>query len=279
MEPIWQLGPAGNLRPLICPERDVDVTSVRHGGIHENLSGARVMDVTGHRQNITMSFSYLTPAEARWLRALHFRQLPGPYRLLSPLHKNRLSPEGSMCKAGTGTRRGIIPEKGVLTRDFDVPSAFVGDYLGMSSKWTNRLANWPVRWDSPNRTTVIAGEQLTFSVYQKAAAVFNVTYGIDWWDRAGAIVTASSSIKATTTAWSRWSSTITVPAGAVIGRMFAFTANATDALYFAGAQIESGPTATQWEIGGGAPVVVLDQMTEVSPHFGHTTHEITLLEV
>ena len=45
----WYLGPLGDLRPLVCPEPDLSATQVRYGGLHQGLSGARTLDVTGHK--------------------------------------------------------------------------------------------------------------------------------------------------------------------------------------------------------------------------------------
>src|SRR5690554_2646520 len=94
----WYLGPAGALQELTCPEPNIKANLVRYGGVHQGLSGARTVDVTGHRYEYAFDWDYMEQAEWAWLEAMHLRHVPGPFRLLNPLKKNRLAPQSSAMK-------------------------------------------------------------------------------------------------------------------------------------------------------------------------------------
>jgi hypothetical protein len=280
-DPVWLLGPLGNLRPLVCPEDDISITTERFGGIHQGLSGARVMDITGYRQSITFDFEFLTDTEMRWLRALHHRTLPGPYRLVSPVHTNRFTPESAMLKAAAGTRRGVTVVSGNTLRNPDYPALSTSlDMPGACLTWYNRTANAPLRWDESTKgSAVIPGESLTFSLYARSTTTFGFSMGIDWYDVNGTQLSGSANFSKTVlSTWARYSGTTTVPANAATGKAFIYTANTLNTLYLAASQLEASTTANTWRVGGGAPVVLVDQLTDVSPMFGYHNATLTLLE-
>jgi hypothetical protein len=278
MAAIWYLGPEGNLKELICPEVNIEMTNERFGGVFQGLSGARSMDVTGFKQKFTFEFNWLDQAEYQWYKALHLRQFPGPFRLLNPLEKNRLTPESSMTKWGGGTAQGFWMSGGVATRVWDYP-ATVGDGFGQSTKWSNRPAGTTIlRFDTQRLTTVIPGETITASVWLKTNSAFSPNVVIDWWDRTTQTGSTAVSTPALTTSWQQVVITSVVPAGATRARFAMYTSNTTSELYMAAAQIESSATVTDWEIGGAAPIVFVDQMPTVSPRYPLRNVTMTLLE-
>lgn len=276
--PIWYLGPAGNLRPLVCPEVDIDISTDRYGGVFQGLSGARSMDVTGFKQRFTFEFKWLEPADFTWLEALHLRLIPGPFRLLNPLKKNRLTPESSAAKWGGGTAQGVYISTGVLSQVWDWPSS-VDPGVGTSSKWTNRTGTTStLRFDQRRKTTVIAGETITTSVWLKASTAFSPNILIDWWDRTTQLSSTTAVPLPVTTSWQRFSITATVPAGAQRAQLAMYTANTSSDLYIAAAQFEGAAAPTAWEMGGAAPVVFVDQMPVTTPRFPFRNATVTLLE-
>jgi len=277
-EPIWYVGPLGNLRPFVCPERDVDVTVERFGGIFQGLSGARSLNVTGLRQKFSFDFRYLDKAEFAWLEALNMRVTPGPYRLLNPFKVNRLTAAASLCKSSGGSMEGAALTTGFTTRVWDWPVA-AGDIGSSAYKWTNRAGTGVVRLDDWKKTTVTPGEQITGSVYLKGSTAVTMFVGFDLFDRDNVSVTAPSFVsKSVTTAWTRQNVSITVPANAVMAKLAFYTTNATPDISFTAAQVELGATPTAWELGGGAPVVSFDQMSVVTPRFPYRNTTLTLLE-
>lgn len=277
-DPIWLLGPSGDLRPLICPERDIDITPVRYGGVRQGLSGARTMDITGHRMQYNFKWSYLDQEEYKWIEAMHLRQLKGPFRMIDPFKKNRLTPESSGAKMGNGTAQGVEMVNGLGTRAYDWPAA-VTDPGNQSTIWSNRAPGQATfRFDKFKRTTVTAGEVITASVWLKSNENTNMNFVFDWCDRYGQVSSSSSVAAAMTSVWTRFSITKTVPAGIHSAVFAAYFFNSTATVNLAAAQFESGATATSWELGGGAPIVLLDQLTANSPRFPYRNVELNLLE-
>src|SRR5690606_23969820 len=99
MDKTWYLGPLGKLRGVVGPDAGTTATSTRYGGVHQGLTGARTMDITGHRREVEFQFTYLEKAEFEWLNALHARMVPGPLYLLDPRYRNRLSPQATSLRS------------------------------------------------------------------------------------------------------------------------------------------------------------------------------------
>jgi hypothetical protein len=284
-DPIWYLGPPGDLRALVCPERDFDTTEVRFGGVFQSLSGATTLTNTGVRQKVSMDFRYLTEEEYGWLEALNRRYVRGPFRLINPFKKNLLTGGAAMCLAnsplmfGVTNYQNMTPSNGVMARVFDWPSA-AGLFGAESSKWSNRPVGptHTLRWDDSYKTPVTAGKQYVGSVYIKGASATTGSLVVDWFNRSHVQVGGTSvTTTALTTSWQRFSATGVAPAGAVLAR-FAWYSNVTPDIYFAAAQLEEGSAATAWDPGGGAIVVNMDQLTVSNPRFPYRNTTLTLME-
>lgn len=276
---IWYLGPEGNLKELICPSVNIDVTTERFGGVFQALSGARSVDVTGHKKKYSFEFRFLDQDEYEWYKKLHLRMFPGPFRLIDPLEKNRLTPESSMTKWGGGTAQGLWLSQGVASRVWDYP-ATVGDGFGQSTTWSNRPSGTSIlRFDTKRLTTVIAGEQITASVWLKTDIGFSPNVVVDWYNRTTQVGSTPVSTPSVTTSWQQVSITATVPVGATRARFAVYTTNTASTLYLAAAQFEQAATTSAWALGGAAPIVSVDQMTTVSPRYPLRNITMTLLEV
>lgn len=277
--PVWYLGPTGDLRPLFCPAPDVEMSMVRFGGIHTSLSGSSVVDVLGLRQKFTFNFRFMAPEDYAWLDAMNQRHVPGPFRLINPMKKNRLTPEGSFSKWAAGTAQGVSLASGSGIRAFDWPSA-AGTLNATTSKWTNRSSGaQTARWDEPRRAAVIPGETIVGSIYLKGSTSINpVNIVIDWWNRTSQIGSTSVTAASVTTSWQRFQATGVVPAGAHSARFAVYTSVQAPDLYLGPAQLELGSSATSWELGGGGPMVLIDQLTTTSPRFNMRHSTLTLME-
>lgn len=275
MATTWYLGPPGDLRALVCPERDIDITEVRFGGVHQSLGGARTMDVTGIKKQYQFNWKYLEAADYQWLRALHTRLIAGPHRLVDPLLKNRLS---------LGTSDGnIAPHKytfytqsaGTLSNQLDYPTGVLGQ---RSVRWSDRTASSTLRLDLDKGTDVFPLETITHSVYLKGASAVSVDVFIAWYDKDFVFLSNSSTTThSVTTSWARYSASKTAPANAVLGVMN-IRATATTTINVAAPQIETGSSATEWEQGGANPLVLIDQLPAVTPRYPLSNITMTLLE-
>lgn len=278
-DPIWYLGPDWDLRALVCPEPGIDVSPERYGGIFQGLSGARSMDFTGTRMRYDLTIQWLDPTEFVWLETLYTRVIPGPFRLLDPFKKNRLTAGASTARFSGEASQGVTLSQGVGSMVYDWPSA-AGSFGATAGKWTNRSGtNVYARFDHGNRTVVFPGETITASVYLKASVGLNTNLIIDWYDKnqvqlAG---TVTSSV-AVTTSWNRRSVTTVVPAGACTARFVLQPLTTSPDVLFTAAQFEQGSSATSWEIGGGGPRVLFDTMGVTTPRFPYKHTQISLLE-
>lgn len=279
-DPIWYFGPDWDLRPLVCPERDIEMPVERYGGVFQGLSGARTTRVTGLKQKFTLQLNYLTPSEYEFLEACNIRAIPGPFRLISPFKRNLLSRAASITKAVSGydtVSQGVGVSGGIMTQIKDWPTG--APALGYNAIKVFLTGSF-VRFDSRQLTPVTPGSQYTFSIYTKGVdPTDDARIGVNWFDKNRTIMGAIeySPLTVIGNAWSRFTYTTTPPAGAYSARMLFYSGESTE-IRLAAAQVESGSSATTWQIGGGAPRVIFDQLADVSPRFPYLTSTLTLLE-
>jgi hypothetical protein len=260
MATTWYLGPAGDLRALVCPERNVDVSEIRFGGVHQSLGGARTMDVTGNKVQYAFNWKYLELDEYSWLRALHTRLIAGPHRLIDPLKKNRLS-----VGASDGN---IMPHKW----------QFYTESAGLLTNQLDRTASSTLSVDLRKGTDVFPLETVTVSMYLKGASAVSVDMYILWYDKTGAFLSQSTATThSVTTSWARYSATKTAPVNAAIG-VLGISSAATTTINLAAPQFETGSSATAWEQGGANPLVLVDQLSTTSPRYPVTDCAMVLLE-
>lgn len=276
MDPIWYIGPPGDLRAITCPETNVTATPERYGGVHGGLSGARTMDVTGLRHRYQFQLNWLEEEEFAWLQALHYRQIAGPHRMINPLNRNRLTPESSGASFASGTARGATATNGLGSRVWDWP--FLAGVGAQSTKWSNRSGTSVLRFDDRRKTTIFPLETITGSVWMKSSVGLNGVMVFDWFNRGASLGSSTTQVVALTTSWQRFTLTRTAPAEANLTRLAFYTDVFTPDIYVTAAQVEAGDTATDWIIGGGAPVVLVDQLEVVSPLFPFNNVTATILE-
>lgn len=275
MATTWYLGPAGDLRALFCPERNVDVTELRFGGIHQSLGGARTMDVTGTKSQYSFNWEYMEATDYQWLRALQTRLVSGPHRLIDPLKKNRLSVGASSGNIKPHKWPFFTVSAGTLTNQADYPTGVLGD---RAVRWSDRTASSALSLDLDKKTDVFPLETVTVSMYLKGASAVTVGMYIGWYDKDGAFLSSSTTTShSVTTSWARYSATKTAPAGAATG-VLTINAVATTTINIAASQFETGSSATSWEQGGANPIVLVDQLTTISPRYPTTNCALVLLE-
>lgn len=272
----WYIGPPGDLKQLVCPEISLSVTDVRYGGVHQAISGARIMDVTGVKQDIALTFNFLDEADYRWLQALQTRHIPGPHRLISPLRKNRLTTQAASVNPTASIRPGVKLSAGTWAWVNDWPSA--AGYGVRSIEWSSRTASSTLKFDSVQGVPLFPLEQFTGSVYIKGSSSISASLTVDYYDRYGVFLSSATPESASvTTSWARYTITRTAPTNAATA-VLGVTAVATTTMRLAAAQLESGSSASAWDQGGGAPLVLVDQLPSVSPRFPLMNATITLLE-
>lgn len=275
MATTWYLGPPGDLRALVCPERDVDVSEVRFGGVHQSLGGARTMDVTGIKTQYTFNWTYLDQEEYSWIRALHTRLIAGPHRLIDPLKKNRLSVGASDGNIMPHKWQFFTESAGLLTNQPDYPTGVTGQRC---VRWSDRTASSTLSVDLRKGTDVFPLETITVSMYLKGASAVSVDMYVLWYDKAGSFLSSSTvTTHSVTTSWARYSTSKTAPTDAVVG-VLTIAATATTIINLAAPQFETGSSVTAWEQGGANPLVLIDQLSTISPRYPLSNCAMVLLE-
>jgi hypothetical protein len=270
----WYIGPLGGLRALPCPEVDLEVNPVRYGGVHQGLSGARVMDVTGWRNDYKLEFKYLDQDEFRWLEAIYMQVVPGPHYLINPLKRNLLSAQSTALYSGQlgitvgGTTANVNDYPSELP--FPVRSTKMQDWVGTSNLMI---------FDNGRPVPIYRTDPLIYSVYLKADAALSVTLQAYWYNISGSLIGNTDTTVAIDTEWSRyWTSYLEPPNGAVgLTAAINFGTAGSD-IYVAAPQVESGYTPSAFDLGGGAATVIIDEFPEVSPRYPLRNVAVTLLE-
>lgn len=272
----WYLGPVGDYRALLAPKVDLTDTTDRYGGVHQALSGARVMDITGYRQTYQFDWDYMSPEDWEWMNALYLMHIPGPHRLLNPMKKNKLSSLSTSLIASRSDQLGAVIQSMNYQYVLDFPvAAGVGNRSLLLT--SNPLANSSIHFDGDNFNPVPPTESFTCSIWMKAASAQTVNLFADAKMADGTSPGSASIACSVTTAWQRFS--VTHAPGAHLGRLgLTFPNVATYNVQIAAPQLEYGTSPTTWRIGGGGPTVLLDSLSTSSHRFPLTDVSLSMLE-
>jgi hypothetical protein len=277
----WYFGWLGEMRALLTPEVGLKNIDERLGGVHQALSGARTVDVTGFRRIYEMDWNYLTDSEVSWLYAFYRRMITQPAYLIDPMKKNLISEQASVGFSHGRDDLGITYNSSVVREfrnDFPTGVPIVGNRVpiivstGVSGGW--------IRLDG-DTTWIPAtiGEPITYSMYMRCdTGTVNVSMVADWCDKYGTELPGTFVGKTITTSWQRFSITVT-PTGAQAGLRPAMTMPAgTVNIRVAAPQVEYGSVATDWEMGGGKSKVMIEDISSESPRFPLNNISVTFLE-
>lgn len=279
MATTWYAGGVGNMRALQCPDIEISMPVVRYGGMHQSLSGARTLDVTGFKQDVTLTFPYMSGQDFSWLEAMFTRQIPGPHRLINPLKNNLLSLPASKMDFRSTYRPGIaVFGGGSYDWTQDWPSA-AGFGVRSFRHYSRPSGASGLLFDSTRGSSVLTpGETLTAAIWLKSPTVSqSMTFEIVWRDALGGQLSATQQVATVGTSWTLVSVTGNAPAGAATGRLGLFSSN-TNEYYAAAPQFVRGASALPWELGGGELSVLLDQMPLTSPRYPFYNTSVVFLE-
>lgn len=269
------LGPLGALRPLPSPALGAPpgATATRVGVVHRSLTGRPTVDRLAVRRAWALAWPFLDAATHAYLDAIHLGLVPGPLWLIDPQRPNRLPvPIASTGSASRGTA-GFTATTGTLVFTAEVPSAGLPLAGGLS--WTPSGGGGQVTADPP--VPLVAGEAVTFSAH--VAASSPVRLALTTYTATGTPIGTQQSDPATPDSpGARLALTTTAPAGAVSCRVALSTATAGPVVTTAW-QLEPGTTATGWQPGGGAALVLLADLAVTYPIPGTHQTALTLLEV
>lgn len=274
------LGPLGRLARLRAPRPDIRIEYPRQGGTHVALSGARTVDYLGSRGQFEFSWKWLGDDERDYLEALRDRHIRGPLRfVLTGWRRNRLSRSAAALGYGGRDSSGVSLTAGTTAPSPDWPDPV--PLAGTALVWSGWAPDSELRLDHPHPVPVLPGEAVTGSVWVRSPHAVAVQLAADHHTADG--VTAATEAAPVTLTPGTWRQlTVTVPpTGGLWGVSLRITPTSTPAatsLLLAAAQAEPGDTATGWSPGGGAPVVMVDELPLTAARRGFTHPTLTLLE-
>lgn len=283
----FHLGPVGALHALPIVERTEQVAATRDqpGGIFTAYDGTRTQQVTGRaRGRWVISWVLLSPTQYAVLSALRAGRLGSPLRLIDPERPNLAHPHiatgGSEERsaegwwASTGTRDWVPisdPPAGVLADGalaWTRPSTAAGDLA-------------PGRTGHSYRYPVLNSQDMRFSQWVRATTgSVTASLGADHFATSGALTTVVGAAATVPTSWTElsylWTPTAGRVAAAPVLRIAAGQPATT--VQVTGVQVVYGAAGQPWQEGGGAPVVLVESLTELRPGAGEVDTVLTLIE-
>lgn len=274
----FRIGPLGGFvdLPGVQTDKTVSAAVVRHGGTHTSLNGGATVDTLGRKRTFGFEWEYLLAPEAAILDRLTWGQMPGPLRLLDPELRNRLSASASDFEVTGGGSATTI----AIT---DPPAGVGVAYATSWARPTTAAATLQGPSALAERAPILAGETGWVSVYVRSLTTSTTI-------RAGFIRHDNSGGSASTEG-----SNISLPSGAawlrislawshsgsyvsLVPQVTTPAAAAAATIQVTGWQVEQGPTVTDWQIGGGAPAVVVSNSSATYQAPGERKHSLDLVE-
>lgn len=283
-DPTWWLGPMGGLRRIPCPERDISMSQIRTGGTHRGLSGARTSDTTGNKTDYKFNFKLLEPDEWQWIEMLHTRIVRGPYYLINPIKKNRLSLRAvqGMDMFPLGTILGGVSTGTAMSRVADFPPG-LGFPVSAVELQAYQASDMSAIFDRGQPFPLLRGETVSMGIWVRSTSgTLNVRLRVDWYYGPGQYgYPQGSPVFEIGTSWTKLTfEAAMVPVGihgATFGVMVAQPYEGNK-LRWAAPQINGGSSLAPFDPGGGAPMVLIDQLTTSSPRYPLRDGELTVLE-
>lgn len=276
------LGPLGALHTLRGPRTGIPIEYPRQGGTHTALSGAVTLDYLGTRGRFEFRWSHLPDEQAAYLEALRDRHVRGPHRfILDSWKRNRLSRSAASTGYGGRDLAGVNVTSGLFAPVPQWPTQAPPAGLGL--QWSGYTAGAVLRLDRDHPVPKLTGEAITCSLWVWASHTDTVRLDGDHYGPTGyTATTTGTAVTLVAGEWQRLS--VTVPASAAAWAISP-SLNATvrsspdSVLVLAAAQAEAATSASPWSLGGGAPVVTVDDVPLTLPRSGYVDPELHLMEV
>lgn len=284
----FYLGPAGALQPLPVIEASEQVEATRDpvAAITTSLAGGRTRDVLGRsRGRWVLPWVQLTPGQLAVLSALRAGRLGTPLRLVDPERPNLIHPNlatgGSEEQSSAGwpvTAPGYTTWAAIT----DPPAGVTAlGALSWSRPTTAAGDLTPGRLGHPYRVPALLGQSVRLSLWVRATSgVLTAALGADDFDSAGAVTTTVPAAATVPSSWTELTYTWTPTAGRVsVAPVLRIpSGQPTSTVQLTGSQAVYGTAAQPWSEGGGAPVVLVDSLTEQRPWAGAVDATLTLIE-
>lgn len=270
-------GRPGYLAEIPHPRGGAQTTRVRGTAVFATAGGgARTGRTVEGRRPIILRWERLFYETFAQLEAFdHGHEGPGPFALIDPSRINYLTVnQSSATSMYRATDNFTIAGSGCTISSTDLTY----DRGPRSLQWNFTFAaSGDLTLDSPSTVwpgiPVVAGVQLTFSVYHKGGgtdAVMTVVPALEWFDEFGAVLSTTSGAGGTSgsAAFAVTSVSGTPPASAAYVRCHVTVATGMSAgsvLYLDRFQLERGAAVTTWRPGTGVKPVSVVSLVEEWP--------------
>jgi hypothetical protein len=265
----FALGPAGALVPFRAPSPDYASSRTRLGGTHELLAGL-VRDTIGFRRTITLKLpTDLTAEQYSALETLF--ELPGPYRFVDPTRRNLLTANQSTGTDALRDTTGIIARFGgsVSSSTAQARSGSRSIAWAVTPSGTGQGIYLQGSTSTVDQTWAVVrpSTQYTVTGYMRSTLAISMKAGMDWYDAAGAFISADTGGSGQALSTSAWTTRVTrttpaAPSSVAYGIPW-FTNTTTGAamtVFLDDPQMEEGTTANPWVFGTGVPLVTIDSL-------------------
>lgn len=286
----FYLGPLAALREIPAPADPMEVPPTLIGAVHESLSGAVSVDRVAMPRRWAMAWRVLPEDTLTYLAAVGLGLVAGPLRLLDPLVRNRL---GRQVATGGSMRRSVdrwaaYDGSSIAWVPLSDPPA--GIPVRGAVSWTlpdlsgTELTVASGREASTGRVPVLPGETVRVSGWARGTTGTGVALGADTWDAAGVSVTTEGALTALdATVWSPLSFTYPVPGDgsrpAVSPYLRAPAGQPAATVQITGLQVCDATAPDVWTLGGGTPVVIATESTDVYELVDKHSYSMVLREV
>ena len=278
---FW-LGPLGYLRqmPLLPVDGSSDVAEELIGAVQLSMNGSATVDVFGHKRTWQLDWVCLTHAETAAVHAWFQGLTTDAVRIVDPRAGNRLTRDGASggsyhrdTRAHTLTAGSGTATFGVVT---DYPAALVGMVNGGVAWSVPNITTSTLRIDDTDLIPLIAGEQITATVWLKGSGTAQV--GVQFYDTAEAAAGTTLASSVTLGAWAPYSVTFTPTVSQVSASLMVVAASGSPRTVTVGPALWH-PTNTDWVPGTGCPAVIPTARSISYPGLLHQDTGVTLREV
>lgn len=285
----YRLGPLGALRELPSPMH-ADGVEAEHdlvGETHASLYGGRTRDYLGTRRTWVFAWPWARHAPHAWLRTLARGMVRRPLRLIMPAEPNRLPTDVSA--GGSETRTADAYYASGSSTAFSTTNTPPQELAGLVDgriAWTVATGSGTARLDHGEaehlRVPLIEGETVTASIYVRGDSG-SVRAVLTPYDADGAALADVEGTSITLDGTWQRATVGHIPASgeasAVVGLLANQDPDATRTIDTTGWQLDASDAATEWELGGACPQVLVDITGDTARPHRRYDLELTLREV
>lgn len=285
----WWLGKVGALVDVTALiNQDVQASTSKGVVVHE-LPRGRAVDVFPIKRTWVLPAQEMTADQRAILDRIFW--LPGPWRLIDPNQRNRLTVNQSTGTDDLLATTGFLPTSGTLsstTTQFrsgtnSLAWAVTSGLAAGNGVWTGSVA---ITTAAADDIPVVPGQPFAWSYYARhSTSTVQMAARVNWFTAAGVAngSNVGSNVASSTANFdARPTVTGTVPAGSAYARPEAeigVAPGATMTIYLDELQYEDAAAVTAFVPGYGSPIVAATELDATMRMQDYSTYGLTLVEI